>query len=209
MPYPDWIALAQEMRRKSKRLVELPTTWRTVPPHCLPFLGSIRNLETLPWHLGKFSWQSMAPFGSRFRVNDVGLADDWRDSSQSVKNANIDHHNIMSTLANTTWNLEQDEMPSNITITLKFGPNQAPPNGSGGPGTMTIIDPTNPPPYDTPFVWVETGDGAFLLQLQNQSPSYTTLTTYTGTHANRAGSGWFSNFNVNFSKTKFSMVKSA
>jgi hypothetical protein len=115
----------------------------------------------------------------------------------------------MSTLANTTWSLEQDGMPSNITITLKFGPNQAPPSGSGGPGTMTIIDPANPPSYSTPFVWVETGDGAFLLQLQNQSPSYTTLTTYTGTHANRAGSGWFSNFNVNFSKTKFSMVKSA
>lgn len=114
----------------------------------------------------------------------------------------------MSTLAKTTWTLESDDAPG-VTTTLAFGPNSAPPGNSGGSGTMTVNDPSNPPPYTCPFAWVETGDGAFMLQLQNQNPGYSTLTTYAGTHANRAGSGWFSNFNINFSNTKFSMVKSS
>ncbi len=113
----------------------------------------------------------------------------------------------MSTLANTTWTLETDEGPG-VTITLAFGPNAAPPGNSGGQGTMTVNDPSNPPPYTCPFYWTETGDGSFMLQLQNQDSGYSTLTTYAGTHANRAGSGWFTNFSVNFSDTKFSMMKS-
>jgi hypothetical protein len=76
----------------------------------------------------------------------IEIPREWRGSRRRLagfiaehQNANNYRHNFMSTLANTTWNLEQDDMPSNITITLKFGPNQAPPNQSGGPGTMTII----------------------------------------------------------------------
>ena len=101
----------------------------------------------------------------------------------------------MSSLANTSWNI-------NIQGTggvLTFGASIAPPGQSGGNGNLLIQgDPT-------PFVWIEDGYD-FMIQLQNQNPGYSTLTTYNGNHRGGSGNGWFSNFLVNFCTTPFSMT---
>lgn len=107
----------------------------------------------------------------------------------------------MSSLANTTWNLTQDGEPGLIT-TVAFGPADAPPGRSGGFGTMTNSD------GQTPMVWVESGS-SFMIQLQDQDPGYATLTTYAGTHAEGAGSGWSSNFTIGFSASGFSLTRKA
>ena len=107
----------------------------------------------------------------------------------------------MTTLAKTKWILVLDGVPSkDYSAQLAFGPSSAPPGCSGGQGTM--VDQSG----QTPFVWVEDGN-EFMFQLQNQSPAYSTLTTYSGVQRVNAGNGWSSNFLVNFSKTAFSMTK--
>lgn len=105
----------------------------------------------------------------------------------------------MNSLANTTWTLEQDGAGS-YSATVSFGANSAPTGASGGNGTYTDTS------GSTPIVWVENGH-EFMFQQTNQDPGYATLTTYTGTHRSGAGSGWLSNFLVNFCNTGFSITK--
>ena len=104
----------------------------------------------------------------------------------------------MNSLAKTTWTYTPDN--GGPSAQLAFGPNIGPPGSSGGNGTYTDSSGA------TPVVWVENGS-SFMFQQQNQNPQISTLTTSTGTHANGAGSGWTSNFLINFSAVGFSITK--
>ena len=108
------------------------------------------------------------------------------------------------TLENTTWKMQIDDGgEGDSSSELKFGPITAPPGCIGGSGSMTDSEGTS-----TPFVWVEEPDEyKFMIQLQNQSSDYSTLTTYSGSYSIVEGGGWFTNFNINFSHNSFSMTR--
>lgn len=108
------------------------------------------------------------------------------------------------TLANTTWKMQIDDGgEGDNSSELKFGPINAPPGRIGGSGSITDSQGTT-----TPFVWAEDpGKYKFMIQLQNQSPDYSTLTTYSGSYSIAVGQGWFTDFNINFSHNTFSMMR--